>query len=163
MNTQPALRNPANRNGIRAMRLIRPNAHASDVENLVKIVESVWLWRILEDLERSFVTVRSGPPRRYRLIDIVVMGAAAQLTGNVRNAETYLREPTIWWRLRSAATAAFPNDPTRRLSPTPPSRHQDYRARRYLLTSELLDELQRRVRTEIVKAAKRCVRIPCSP
>ena len=141
MNTQPASRNP-NRDGIRARRLIRPDGHSSDIEDLVKLVESAWLWQIVEDLEERFVVARSGPPRRYRLIDIFVMSSAAQVAGNVRNAEAFLHKHTIWWRLRSAASAAFPTDPAQRLSPSPPSRYQYHRAHRSLLTSGLLDELQ---------------------
>ena len=153
MNTQPALRNP-NRDGIRARRLIRPDAHSSDVEDLVRLVESEWLWALLEDLEERFVVARRGPPRRYRLIDIFVMVAAARVAGNVKNASAFLNKPTIWWRLRSAASAAFPTDPARRLSPTPPNRYQYHRAHQSLLTSGLLDELQRRVRTRIIEAVK---------
>ena len=153
MNTQPALRNP-NRDGIRARRLIRPDAHSSDVEDLVKLVECEWLWALLKDLEERFVVARRGPPRRYRLMDIFVMAAAVRVAGNVGNAEAFLNKPTIWWRLRSAASAAFPTDPARRLSPTPPSRFQYHRARRSLLTRGLLDELQRRVRTRMVETVQ---------
>ena len=145
---------PSGASGKRLMTSARP---MSMMQHLEAVAAWEPLWEIVEQLEAlpSANTGRGVSPRReYRLMDILLMEPAALLEGSYLGGARLLREPWAWKRLRRAARRAFPNDPARRLSVTAPSRHQHYRARRDLLSGEMLAVLKRGLRAQAVKIAK---------
>ena len=134
------------------IRLIDPAG--SLMQQLEVIVESDVMWDLVEQLE-AFHHSRgsSGPRRRYTLMDILVTSAAAQLCGGDREAIRQLGDDKTWRRLRDVAATAFPNDPSRRLSPRAPSRQQMYRARQSCFSGDALEVLKRGLRAAAVRAA----------
>lgn len=136
----------------------RSACRMSLMEQLAAVVAYAPLWDLTEEIE----ALPSGPNssasgasrRKYRLMDIIVMEAASQLYAGITYASRHLRDRRTWRRLRRAAQRAFPTNSTRRLSPTAPSRHQHYRARRDHLHGETLATLRHGLRTQAVKLAK---------
>ena len=124
------------------------------MQQLEVIVESDVMWGLAEQLE-AFHHSRgsSGPRRQYTLMDILVTSAAARLYLSDRAAIQQLSDHKTWRRLRDAAAAAFPNDPSRRLSPRAPSRQQMYRARRSCFSGDALEVLKRGLRAAAVRTA----------
>ena len=116
------------------------------------LVESEAVWRAVQQAEACHDSTRSGgSPRRYGFMDIIVVEVAAHLYGRGNaDAVRILSDRQLWSRLRRCAEAAFPNDPTRRLSPQAPTRSQCYRARNHLLAGETLETLKRALRREAV-------------
>ena len=136
-------------------RNVRPCASlASPLSQLETLVGWESLWRMVEQFEafHNSAPNRSGTRRQYRFVDIVVTAAATQLRGSTRQAVLELSD--TWQRLRRAAAAAFPTDPTRRLSQHAPSRHQYHRACRDFFVGDALGELKRALRAETVAAAE---------
>ena len=124
------------------------------MQQLEAIVESDVMWGLVEQLE-AFHHSRgnSGPRRQYTLMDILVTSVAAQLCGGDRAAVLEVNDPGTWERLCDATAAAFPNDPSRRLSPRAPSRQQMFRARRNHFSGDALQVLKRGLRAAAVRAA----------
>ena len=130
----------------------------SDMQRLEQIVACEEMWEIVEDLDafhRAAGTAQKGPRPRYTLMDIFVMEMASCQHSGTRQAVRVLSDPWVWKRLRRAATRAFPNNPSRRLSPQAPSRQQHYRARCRYFRGEALDVLRRSLRTAAVNAVVR--------
>ncbi len=78
------------------------------------------------DLEDEFArhSAAAGRPRSCKFADILLFWLAVWATGSQRAAERELSDPKTWERLRRTVAAAYPDDESRRLSETPPSRDQ---------------------------------------
>ena len=122
---------------------IKHTPEQSLIETLERFVANEALWRSIEPLDVP----------TERVIDLILMDLARSELGTIKAALLCLRDPRVWKRLQDAAAAAFPNDPGRRLPPTPPTRHRYDLARR-CVTAETLDELQRGSRREIIEVAQ---------
>lgn len=86
------------------------------------LVASERAWRPIERLD-----VPAG-----RVMSLVVAEAARSHLGTLSAAVRHLDDPAIWAALQCAGMTAFPNDPGRRLPPTPPTRHRHYMIRQRL-------------------------------
>lgn len=106
------------------------------------LVASGRVWRPIERLD--------APPGG--VMDLVVTEVARSHFGTLSAAVRHLNDPATWAALQRAAGTAFPNDPGRRMAPTPPTRHRHYMIRQRL-TGEIIDQWQRGVRHEAVDAA----------
>ena len=124
------------------------------LQHLEMIVESDMMWALAEQLEAFHQSRgRAGPRRRYTLMDILVVSAAAHLYPSSHAAIRGLSDPETWKRLCDAAAAAFPNYPSRRLSSRAPSRQQMHRARQSYLSGDALEVLKRGMRAAAVRTA----------
>ena len=129
----------------------------SDIELLEAVVESPDAWEMVEDAEARHSTPdRPGPDRGYTLMDVLVEEVAVNLHISREHTRRNLADWRYWEPLRLAAARAFPNDPSRRLSPTLPSRSQSYRARTNILSGETLDEFMKSLRRANLEAAVEC-------
>lgn len=72
--------------------------------------------------------------------------------GSALKAQRLLADPLVWERLCRAVELAYPNDPTRRLHPTPPTYMQWWRFRRLYLGD--VERLRHAKRLEAVKVAQ---------
>lgn len=129
----------------------------SMLQRLETVIGCGPVWASLEEVQARQTEAKvAGPTRRQRApMDFVVLDAAAWLCGSLQAAIKHLSDPDVWNRLRRAARREFPNDPRRRLSNTPPSRAQHYRARHVRFCGEALADLGRAFRREAVRAARR--------
>ena len=132
--------------------------NTADIEELEDLVAEEFVWQMLEDFEAFHQHQRSGPrpgaDRGYAFADIVVVAAASTQYKKLTHALRNLSDQPTWDRLRSAAEAAFPHHPTRRLSPKAPTRSQTYRANRDYFAAHALAEFKRSYRAEAVRSAK---------
>ena len=112
--------------------------------DLASLVASAAVWRPIEPLDAP----------SSRVMDVVVTETARSHLRTINAAVAHLAEPARWARLRDAAVASFPNNPARRLSPTPPTRHRHYTTRQQF-TSEVIDAWRRGVRREAADVALR--------
>ena len=139
----------------------------SDLERLEHFLtlDEVWEWiERFEDLHKKrqaslqlYGGRRRGAKRNYQLMDVLVIEVARFFFDNAHETLRNLRDPKTWKRLRKAVRRAFPKNGSkshRRLSKTPPSRHQLYRARRDYFSGDALDQLRRWYRHTAVKFAK---------
>ena len=142
-------------------RLIAGTAEGkSNLQKLEDLVTSDELWRIVEPVERAhreFVASRvAGCEPAYCVMDIVVLDAASWLYKTFLGAHNNLyKDLKNWQRLVDAVEEAFPDDPGRRLSATPPSRFQHYRARRGFLNGGVLEALRALYESAAVDTALR--------
>ena len=90
---------------------------------------------------------RHGVAPSCRVMDTIVIEAAAGLFGSVSRAAPSLSDTPAWTRLRAAAKHALPSDPARRLSQraTTRNRHCHDRGR---FSNEMLVTVERGVRRE---------------
>ena len=141
----------------------------SDLQRLEQLLGFEPVWEMIEDLaqlqnERQkrlqlYGGRRRGAKRGYELIDILLVEAATHLFDNAWDTLRNLRDPKTWKRLRKAARRHFPkngrpNRAHRRLSKTPPTRDQMYRARRDYFSGEPLEHFRRWYRQKAVNTAK---------
>ena len=131
----------------------------SHLQQLEDLVASEFLWELIEKLEEFHNTRRPahrrGRKRGYNLMDIQILETGTHLYDNPSDVQRNLRnDRKNWKRLRRAAKKAFPNNKSRRLSKTAPSRHQVYRACRDYFSGDALAEFRRWYRRTAVQIAK---------
>ena len=123
------------------------------------------IWELADALEKFHNDRRHrdrrGRRREYKLIDMIIVEIAIFYYGSRLGAVRNLNDQPTWNRLRKAARRAFPKSrfpkrkarQARRLSPTGPSRRQNYRARKEYFSGAALDYLQRGYRRTALQAA----------
>ena len=126
---------------------------ASSLQNL----EAVAVWG--PDWERSAAIdvqmQHDGPGRRMETnaMSMIVFGEAILECGSrALKAEHELADPANWSRLCRAVERAYPNDPTRRLHPKPPTYKQWWRFRKEYLGD--IENLRFAKRAEAIKVAR---------
>lgn len=139
----------------------------SDLERLEHFLTHDEGWEWIEKLEdfhkdrqaslQMYGGRRRGAKLKYRLIDPLVIEVAKPFFDNADETLRNLSDRKTWNRLRTTVRRAFPKNGDkshRRLSKTPPSRSQLYRARRDYFSGEALEHLKRWYRETAVKVAK---------
>ena len=131
----------------------------SHLQQLEDLVASEFLWDLIEKFEEFHntrrPTRRRGRKRGYNLMDIQILETGTHLYDNPSDVQRNLRnDRKNWKRLRRTAKKAFPNNKSRRLSKTAPSRHQVYRACRDYFSGDALAEFRRWYRRTAVQIAK---------
>ena len=141
LNAKPAdfsvehrLDGPTNTSGIHPGRQRKskgPTPDYSIAQEIQKIVACDAFWTLAKSLDSNETHhSRSGRPRKCGSADVLIFVVAISALGSARAVHRFFRDPVQWKLICDTAVTAYPDDPTRRLSPKGITRYQFDRYRR---------------------------------
>jgi hypothetical protein len=111
---------------------LRTHAHATSIPTFVRTLDAIVASEPLWDAAQSLDTLTdsnhtAGRPIETCAADHLVVEALRRLCGSTRRAVVILERDDTWEHLANVARQTYPADPSRRLSPTSPTRNQQSR------------------------------------
>jgi len=102
-----------------------PTLELSIPQQIQAIAAWSGLWELAEKMEsQESPRSRTGRPRQCRAADVLLFNIACSILGSARATHRFFRDSVQWQLICDTAAAAYPDDPTRRLSVSGITRNQ---------------------------------------